>query len=749
MMMKFNFLSILILIVMLPACQYTKKTDARFNLDFEKIDYNFPSGWEVSEGYFSSSDYTISLNSTEVQSGKYSVLFECKGDFPTYAELSFTLPENYDGKQICLSGYIKTENVTDGYAGLWMQIDPAIAFDNMSERGIRGTSDWKKYEITLDMNPSETDKITIGGFLSGKGKMWLDNLKVTIDSIEIQHLTPYKKTLFPAEQDHEFDTGSNIVFPKLDKQHITDLELLGKIWGFLKYYHPAIANGNYNWDYELFRILPVILHSKSKEDRNNILYEWIENLGEVQPAINTYSLNPDSVKIYPDIEWIEDKVLLDSVSNQLIDIKNASRSDKHYYIDYRSKYRIEKMQYSNPTFKHENGYESLNYIDAGYRLLSLFRYWNIIQYHYPYKYLTDEDWNDILPEFIPKFVYATTKQDYKLILARLISRIHDSHASIPFIYDSKGNNIVPVEITFVENQAVVTKLYKVDGNKKPQLQIGDIILKIDNKSVDYIIQQNIPITSASNYPTLLRNISFDLLRTDREKLFIHFDRNGELMTDTISCVPINQVNISYKSSQYKPLIEIFKPHDITYLYLGSAIGGTIPNKITSKGMIIDLRGYPTRQNVKGYWNFYYLYPHPIEFVKFTHGSAVMPGLFIFSESLKIGAENTNYYKGKKVLLVDEWTASHAEFMAMKYQCSPNTIIIGSTTVGADGDVSRISLPGGLQTAISGIGVYYPDGKETQRIGIIPNIEIKSTIKGIREGRDELLEKAIEIINNTK
>ena len=48
--------------------------------------------------------------------------------------------------------------------------------------------------------------------------------------------------------------------------------------------------------------------------------------------------------------------------------------------------------------------------------------------------------------------------------------------------------------------------------------------------------------------------------------------------------------------------------------------------------------------------------------------------------------------------------------------------------------------------ISGIGVYYPDGKETQRIGIIPDIEIKPTIKGIREGRDELLEKAISIIN---
>src|SRR3546814_15876690 len=37
---------------------------------------------------------------------------------------------------------------------------------------------------------------------------------------------------------------------------INNLAVLGKIWGFLKYYHPAVARGEYNWDNELFRILP-------------------------------------------------------------------------------------------------------------------------------------------------------------------------------------------------------------------------------------------------------------------------------------------------------------------------------------------------------------------------------------------------------------------------------------------------------------------------------------------------------------
>ena len=73
------------------------------------------------------------------------------------------------------------------------------------------------------------------------------------------------------------------------------------------------------------------------------------------------------------------------------------------------------------------------------------------------------------------------------------------------------------------------------------------------------------------------------------------------------------------------------------------------------------------------------------------------------------------------------------------------IIVGSTTAGADGNVSQIPLPGGLSTMISGIGVFYPDHRPTQRIGIVPDVEAKPTLAGIRAGRDEVLETAIRRI----
>ena len=80
-----------------------------------------------------------------------------------------------------------------------------------------------------------------------------------------------------------------------------------------------------------------------------------------------------------------------------------------------------------------------------------------------------------------------------------------------------------------------------------------------------------------------------------------------------------------------------------------------------------------------------------------------------------------------------------------FRSAPKAIVVGSTASGADGNVSAIPLPGGLNTAISGIGVFYPDKRPTQRISIIPDIEVIPTIEGIRTGRDEVLEEAIRRI----
>jgi len=134
----------------------------------------------------------------------------------------------------------------------------------------------------------------------------------------------------------------------------------------------------------------------------------------------------------------------------------------------------------------------------------------------------------------------------------------------------------------------------------------------------------------------------------------------------------------------------------------------------------------------------------VDFARFTQGDVTNPGAFHWGPTARHG-QSLPRYPGKIAILVDEVTQSQAEYTAMAFRAAPGAIVIGSTTAGADGNISAIPLPGGLSSYISGIGVFYPDKKPTQRIGIVADIEARPTIQGVRSGRDEVLEAALRHI----
>ena len=143
----------------------------------------------------------------------------------------------------------------------------------------------------------------------------------------------------------------------------------------------------------------------------------------------------------------------------------------------------------------------------------------------------------------------------------------------------------------------------------------------------------------------------------------------------------------------------------------------------------------------------HLVKDPTAFATFTMPDLANPGAFHFGNVVTIDP-TSDHYDGKVVILVDETSVSQAEYTAMALRVAAGAIIVGSTTAGADGNVSQIPLPGGLSTMISGIGVFYPDHRPTQRIGILPDVEAKPTLAGIKAGRDEVLETAIrQILGN--
>lgn len=99
--------------------------------------------------------------------------------------------EGYRGKKVRLSGLVKSEEVL-GWAGLWMRVDQGesmVAFDNMQDRPIKGTTGWQRYDVVLDV-PKDATGISFGILLAGTGEVWLNNTK--FDVVEAE--TPVTKS---------------------------------------------------------------------------------------------------------------------------------------------------------------------------------------------------------------------------------------------------------------------------------------------------------------------------------------------------------------------------------------------------------------------------------------------------------------------------------------------------------------------------------------------------------------------------
>lgn len=154
-------------------------------------------------------------------------------------------------------------------------------------------------------------------------------------------------------------------------QDYTNLALLCKVWGYVKYYHPSVVDGKYNWDDELVKMLPLVLKSKNKDERNQILAKWISQLDDFEQG-TLPEIDSDSIKMYPDLNWIKNYKELGTLSNQLELIKTAQRDFKEDRF----------IQYEGMTIRGEAAYTIPVYPPTEYRLLALFRFWNVIQYYF-------------------------------------------------------------------------------------------------------------------------------------------------------------------------------------------------------------------------------------------------------------------------------------------------------------------------------------------------------------------------------
>lgn len=519
-----------------------------------------------------------------------------------------------------------------------------------------------------------------------------------------------------------------------------ELATVCKIWGFLKYHHPVVAKGKLDWDAELMKKLS----NKESDEFRSAMIKWVKTIGVPNASYSVATHKPYENE---SLKWIDTDSLIDnSLRSLLWQVYHHRLQASSYYV---------KPFFLNGMvmFKNEKKYEGMDFSNVELRMLAVARYWNAINYFYPYLKLMDDDWNSILPQAIDKMKLVSTRDEYINTLRWMVKKTCDGHNLFYALYSFKRDSLMwaPYTYKIYEDKIWVEGCYADKADFYNKLQVGDEIVGVNNQTATEHINSWKFYLSASNTSWLLNHVSYYALCGYDSMLNVKVKRADTFFDVTIKRYKEDQI-IRLKQSIIQTKDTLM--NTVPYLNLAHVskkeITQFLERHFNAKAMIVDLRNYP-KADAKVVFAKYLLNERK-KFVDIRLMDVCNPGNF---RSMKkdssiwdyswIGARNKNTYKGKVILLVDGSTISHAEFTAMAMQVMPQVTVIGSQTGGANGNVTTLELPGNFITTMSGMGVWYPDGAQSQRKGIRIDVPVEQMSFKNLTSEDLIFMKALEYV----
>ncbi len=415
--------------------------------------------------------------------------------------------------------------------------------------------------------------------------------------------------------------------------------------------------------------------------------------------------------------------------------------------------------------------------DSGYRILAAARLWSTIHYFYPYKALIGESWDAQLRAALPEFQAARDAREYGIAVAHFASHIHDTHVTVGSraLAYYVGNTPVGAVARLIDDRAGAP-VQQASADRDPQralagaqlvvtriadtsalsagLRVGDVILSIDGEPTAKRVARLAPLFSVSTPQSLRYRLEQVLLNgsdTTPARLVVRGATGGERSL-VVSRSPLFVTRLG--KHRTTSIIRML-PGNIGYVDLDRLTPMMVDSAFRlfkdTKAIILDDRGYPlgTAWSIGPRLNVHADSTTAARFMRLIVPSpdTAQTTRFAFEQPIP-PAYGAPRYTGQTVLLVDERTISQAEHTGLFFEAANGTKIVGTPTMGANGDITVMAMPGGVTMSFTGHDVRHADGRQLQRVGLKPDLVVAPTVAGIRAGRDEVLNAAFRLVGGS-
>ncbi len=396
-----------------------------------------------------------------------------------------------------------------------------------------------------------------------------------------------------------------------------------------------------------------------------------------------------------------------------------------------------------PRWKQDPVYRDQKLPDRPLRVLAAFRLWNVIDRFYPYLPLIGA-WDRVLPFAITELAAADSAEAYSRAVVRAAAYIADTHTTV---VGGATNDLLrgvsPVGAELVEGVPVATE---VDADaEKAGIRKGDIIETIDGRPFADVVAEVRPYVTASTEGALGERLMWAALG-GKEGSQVTLGLRGADGPKQVTMTRVRHPRQKRDPSEpaYKLLSPALGYVDLRLLQPGE-VDAMFEAMKQTRAILFDMRGYPngTAWSIAPRLN---RHPDPTVGARFQRKlvSGLEPGemgqRFEFTQPMP---ESDDWkYTGKTFMLINQSTISQAEHTGLFFEAANGTEFIGTPSSGANGDVTNLALPGAIWIYFTGHDVRHADGRQLQRVGLVPDLRVAPTIAGIRAGKDEVLDAAI-------
>ncbi len=552
----------------------------------------------------------------------------------------------------------------------------------------------------------------------------------------------------------------------LSTRGLENLQAFARLFGYMRYFHPSDAAAAADWEQLAIRSIPTIERAQSA---SQLAESLTDAFAPVSVAVAVYPTGtaPPAVRLKSGpylMEWRHHGVGLsenpiyysERVTRQAggdadeIDLLRADLPGgvscivpRVLYTNVGGRFRLSNFAGKLP---------GASAADRSVRLAAVVIAWNVLQHFYPYFDVVHADWPQALTTALKTAATDEGQIPFLSTLRRMIATLHDGHGRVVITGTDPIQSAVGWD--WVEGRLVLTD---VSHASDPTVRRGDAVIAINGRPTsDALAAAEAEISSATPQWLLARALGTGLHYNQALGAMGEEPKSEPLILEVEPFRPSAPARkVSLERQSVRPTVEP-RPQPISevvpgivYVDVTRANDDDFKARLSrmekARGLIFDMRGYPNSEMGIDFLRF--SLDEPMKSAPMLIPIVRYPDHRItdFDAGGWTLSPLTPYLGAKKVFLTNGRAISYSEtIMAIVEQYRLGEIV-GGPTAGTNGNTNAFAVPGGYQITWTGMKVLKHDGSQHHGVGVGATVPVSRTRAGVADGRDEVLERALHLL----